>query len=44
MERFLPALRRAARGMIECFNRSPGARLASPQRQRGQGVLATTER
>jgi hypothetical protein len=44
MERFLPALRRAAHAMVECCNRSPGAPLAPPQRKRGQGVLATTER
>jgi len=41
MERFLPALRRATQGMVECFNRSPGAPLAPPSLKRGQDVLVT---
>jgi DNA-binding IclR family transcriptional regulator len=38
MERFLPALRRAAHGMVECFNRSSPP--ASPMRGH-QDVLVT---
>jgi DNA-binding IclR family transcriptional regulator len=41
MERFLPALRRAAHGIVECFNRTspPASPLGGPR-----DVLVTTER
>jgi IclR family mhp operon transcriptional activator len=41
MERFLPALRRAAHSMVECFHRSSELPSASPQPQRDQDALVT---